>query len=60
VFQRRDKELDRTFRDSIKEASGGPLEPEVLKVLSTLFRRRVSPSSTLGTTTTKPLLGATK
>ena len=38
--QRRDKELERGFREGLKEASTIPIEPDVLKLLTSLFKRR--------------------
>jgi hypothetical protein len=43
-LQRKDKELDRAFRESLKEAAVAPLEPDVLKLLTSLFKRRSTPS----------------
>ncbi len=39
-LQRRDKELERGFRESLKEVAQAPLEPDVVKLLTTLFKRR--------------------
>ena len=41
--QRRDKELERGFRVGLKEASATPIEPDVLKLLTSLFKRRATP-----------------
>ena len=39
-LQRRDKELDRSFRDSIKESVGGSIDAETLRIVTALYKRR--------------------
>ncbi len=39
-LQRRDKDLERAFRESLKEVAQAPLEPDVLKLLTSLYKRR--------------------
>jgi len=40
VYQRRDKELDRVFRDNIKEAVGGTIDGETFKAVNSLYKLR--------------------
>lgn len=47
--QRHDKDLDRLFRDSLKEAVGGVIDVETFKVMSALYRIRSGGGSSAAT-----------